>query len=206
MNYFLKTISDRKDPAISGEQIDSRCMPFVILCLDGFADPPFAEEALFIAEIMAAFTGPGDAIAVCRVAYEKENHFGKEISQFSSTWPFEIDWGLLRGRSTEVVHFIGSGNRTQLAHLLRKYWNTKAGHWTFCGCPHQEMVCEQVKSTFVKCGRHVGRLRDYLIGQCSFAGVTFDDNMLDLFVKMEEERVRETIQSIAADTGVDLQP
>lgn len=205
MNYFIKTIDDPKDQAISTKWVVPSTLPFTILALDGWANPLTISEAEFFLTLMSFLSSGSSNLFACRIATLQQDEYTQEADRVCDKLSLEVYRGWLRRRTSWTAYVVTKENRERFARILKGHWTTTcAGNWLFWDCRREADCVAEVRAVFREYAHNVGNLRHKLLTECQFVGITYDDQLLDCFIKKPREQVESIVTRVGREHGIEL--
>lgn len=204
MYYFIKNVDSPTDKAICSNWVEHSSLPFVILAFDGFRCPLASAEAAFFVDLLSLLPPAGNDLLACRVAPLARDDYAHQARHQFAEVSLEINCGWLYGRATFNIHVITERNRVAFADLLKRYWKTSAGHWVFCDSRATVDSINRIKEVFAESGRKVSKLHYKLLTTSLLAAASFDDQLLDCFVRRPVDEVERTMRMVAREHSISL--
>ena len=203
MQCFLRYITDHDDGCIRREVRRAAFAPFTLMSFWDSEIPPTDSEALFLLRLLFRLASDTRTITVCR----NTDITRKEYERSAAGLLRPLSVSLFGARQPRWWHGAGfyqadADDLHEVAKLVRAHWRIYGGNWLFIDGATLTSDFASTVGTLSSRWRRISQMRADLLADGAFSGVTFDDNMLDLYANVEEERAKSAVREIAADVGI----
>jgi len=195
MEYFLTGICSARERPIRHLRLDECCIPCTLLALYGMLRPPSQKQAEFMVTVVLSLVPCESALLVARLALRR-------TSQYLAQAAGRFDELRAGEDGTWISHVAGRGDFEPLVGLLRNHWKTFGGHWLLCEYPQDESHRRSIVQAVLDRDESTTRVHGRLLAWASVAGVTFDDNLLDMLTRREPAEVDQIVQAAARQAEV----
>lgn len=199
-NYYLAVSS-------APEAVEWQGLPATITLLGLSWSPRRSSvETRLIAELLLALPRASGTLAICRHSGVRARDFSslasRELSVILPATPGRL-WGLCR---KAPVFAVRGDQRMSFVHLLEKFWCVGAGHWLFVDWRERDAEILQRIDALRSESSHA-RMQEKglsLLAMSSYFGITYDDIMVNLYVRASPDEVYELMTKVADQCGVTL--
>jgi hypothetical protein len=162
-------------------------------------------ETTLIAELLFALPKSCGTLAICRNSHVRDGEFESLASRDLS-----VILPAVRGMRGSIqkapVFAVRQNHRRTFAYLLESFWCVGDGHWLFVDWPEPGTeIVQRIDSIRSEAShqRMEEKGRSLLV-QSSVFGITYDDCMVNFYVRAAPDEVREVLTIVAKQCGVTL--
>jgi len=212
----MRAIESANDLAISGLFDVESFEPFTLATLTGFSKPPSPLDTTLILEWLTRMSEPSSALGVIRAKAVGQTEYASEMNASGyrasvANWRAsaelaqseDLEWRA-GGWDEACVHAVPFQRIAPLREILAKYWRCKGGHWIFVS---GEIDLQWVRSKMRRpphSAHDYSRLHAAFLRRHRLSSITFDDDMLDVYLQRPESDARSVLSSVVSEAGVDL--
>jgi hypothetical protein len=195
VRYFLKVVESATDRAIKGVPLAARFTPFTLLSVYGFGTAPTAQQSGFMVNLLFALIAEPADMFVCRTACRGRDAYRSEAD--AHLRPMECE-----RHDCWAFHVAARAALPALSELVGRHWRTRGGHWLAGEYPVGMQMRRSVALALPRPDERPERARARLFGLTPMVALTYDDELLDIFVKSPIAFVQQALARASAMNSV----